>query len=307
VQIYNFTNFKDFMNSRTAPIFHSKQFQKELDDFIDMALHEDVGERDHTSFACISAKAKAEGRLLVKTDGIIAGIEVAKRIFKKLDKKLTIDTFFNDGDEVSKGDIAFMVDGNARMLHTGERLALNVMQRMSGVATMAHHLTQLCKGTKAKVIDTRKTTPGMRLLEKWAVVIGGATNHRWGLYDMILIKDNHVHCSSGIKNAIKNAQHYLIKENRKLDIEIEVGNFTELKEVLEVGGIQRILIDNFSPADMAKAVKMVGGKYRTEASGGITESNIRKYALTGVDFISVGALTHSVKSLDLSLKIYPLE
>jgi nicotinate-nucleotide pyrophosphorylase (carboxylating) len=288
-------------------VFHSKQFQKELDDFIDMALHEDVGERDHTSFACIPAREKAEGRLLVKTDGIIAGIEVAQRIFKKLDKKITVDAFVKDGDEVSKGDIAFMVDGNARMLHTAERLVLNVMQRMSGIATTAHHLTQLCEGTKAKILDTRKTTPGMRLLEKWAVNIGGATNHRWGLYDMILIKDNHIHCSGGIKNAIKNARDYLKKEKRKLDIEIEVGNFDELNEVLQMGGIQMILLDNFSPSGISKAVKIINGKYKTEASGGITEDNLRKYALAGVDFISVGALTHSVKSLDLSLKIYPLE
>jgi len=288
-------------------LFHSKQFQKELDDFIDMALHEDVGERDHTSFACIPAREKAEGRLLVKTDGVIAGIEVAQHIFKKLDNKITVDTFFKDGNEVQKGDIAFMVDGNARMLHTGERLVLNVMQRMSGIATMAHHLTRLCEGTKAKILDTRKTTPGMRLLEKWAVSIGGATNHRWGLYDMILIKDNHVHCSGGIKNAIKNAQAYLKKERRKLDIEIEVGDLDELKEVMEIGGVQRILLDNFTPANITKALKLIKGKYKTEASGGITEDNLRKYALTGVDFISVGALTHSVKSLDLSLKIYPME
>lgn len=288
-------------------LFHSKPFQKQLDTFIDMALKEDVGERDHTSFACIPANTWAEGRLLVKDDGVIAGVEVAERIFKRLDKKITLDVFCKDGDEVQKGDIAFMVDGNARMLHTGERLVLNVMQRMSGVATMAHNLTDLCKGTKAKVIDTRKTTPGIRLLEKWAVVIGGATNNRWGLYDMILIKDNHVHCSGGIKPAIKNANEYLKRIKKKLHIEIEVSNFEELKEVLEMGGVQSILLDNFDPAGIAKAVKIVNGKYKTEASGGITESNIRKYAQAGVDFISVGALTHSVKSLDLSLKIYPIE
>lgn len=290
-----------------APVFRSKSFQTELDALIDRAIKEDVGERDHTSFACIPSQAKAEGRLLVKTDGVIAGIEVARRIFKKLEKKITIDAFFEDGDEVKKGDIAFMVDGNTRMLHTGERLVLNVMQRMSGVATMAHHLTELCKGTKAKVLDTRKTTPGIRLLEKWAVSIGGATNHRWGLYDMLLIKDNHIHCSGGVKQAIKNANSYLKKEKLKLDIEIEVTNLAELKEVLEVGGVQHILLDNFTPAGIIKAVKIIDGEYKTEASGGITEDNIRKYALSGVDFISVGALTHSVKSLDLSLKIYPLE
>jgi len=295
------------LTKNITPIFQSKPFQKELDALIDRAIKEDVGERDHTSFACIPAYTKAEGRLLVKTDGIIAGIEVTRRIFKKLDKKITIDTFFSDGDEVKQGDIAFMVDGNARMLHTGERLVLNVMQRMSGIATVAHHLTELCKGTKAKVLDTRKTTPGIRLLEKWAVSIGGATNHRWGLYDMLLIKDNHIHCSGGVKQAIKNAHAYLKKEKLKLDIEIEVSNLDELNDVLEMGGVQRILLDNFTPAGISKAVKIIGGKYKTEASGGITEENIRRYALAGVDFISVGALTHSVKSLDLSLKIYPLE
>ncbi len=287
-------------------IFHSKDFRKKLDAFIYMALNEDVGERDHTSFACIPANEKAEGRLLVKDDGVIAGIEVAKLIFKKLDKKITVDPFFKDGDEVRKGEIAFMVDGNARALHTGERLVLNVMQRMSGIATMAHKLTKLCEGTNAKVLDIRKTTPGIRFLEKWAVSIGGAYNHRWGLYDMILIKDNHVHCSGGVKNAIKNAHAYLKKEKKKLEIEIEVGNFDELKEVLEMGGVQRILLDNFTPANISKALKIINGKYKTEASGGITEANLRKYALTGVDYISVGALTHSVKSLDLSLKIFPL-
>lgn len=289
------------------PVFHSKDFQKKLDSLIDLALKEDIGERDHTSFACIPVAIKAEGRLLVKDDGVIAGIEVAKRILKKLDKKITIDTFFNDGDEVKKGDIAFMVNGNARMLHTGERLVLNVMQRMSGIATTAHRLTALCKGTNAIVLDTRKTTPGIRILEKWAVCLGGASNLRWGLYDMILIKDNHIHCSGGVKKAIVNTHSYLKQIKKKLQIEIEVSNLEELKEVMEVGGIQRILLDNFTTAYISKALKIVGGKYKTEALGGITEKNIRKYALTGVDFISVGALTHSVKSLDLSLKIYPLD
>jgi nicotinate-nucleotide pyrophosphorylase (carboxylating) len=284
-------------------IHHSK----ELDAFIAMALKEDIGERDHTSFACIPSKIKAEGRLLVKTDGIIAGIEVAERIFKKLDKSITIDLFVKDGDKVRKGDIAFIVNGNARMLHTGERVVLNVMQRMSGIATMAHQLTKLCEGTNAIVLDTRKTTPGMRLLEKWAVCLGGASNHRWGLYDMLLIKDNHIHCSGGIENAIKNAHSYLKHAKKKLEIEIEVSNLDELKQVLQIGGVQRILLDNFTPALISKALKMVDGRYKTEASGGITGNNIRKYALTGVDFISVGALTHSVKSLDLSLKIYPFE
>ena len=283
------------------------EFNKRLDAIIDGALKEDVGERDHTSYATIPANKLAEGRLLVKSDGVIAGIEVAEKIFKKLDKKITIDRFFADGDKVRKGEIAFMVDGNARALHTGERLVLNIMQRMSGIATMAKKLTELCEGTNAIIIDTRKTTPGFRLLEKWAVRLGGAQNHRWGLYDMILIKDNHVQCSGGIKKAINNTHIYLKKIKKKLDIEVEVRNFEELNEAITTGGIQRILLDNFSPKDISKAVKLIDGKFETEASGGITVKNIRQYALTGVNYISVGALTHSVKSLDLSLKIYPLE
>lgn len=285
----------------------ASEFNKKLNSFINLALEEDIGECDHTSVATIPAGEKAEGRLLVKTDGIIAGIDVAEKIFKKLDKNSTIDRFFKDGDKVKKGEIAFMVNGKARALHTGERLVLNIMQRMSGIATMANRLTLQCKGTKAVVLDTRKTTPGFRLLEKWAVQIGGAQNHRWGLYDMILIKDNHIHCSGGVKEAITNTHAYLKKIKKKLEIEIEVRNFKELNEVMQTGGIQLILLDNFSPKDISKALKKINGKYKTEASGGMNESNIRQYALTGVDFISVGALTHSVKSLDLSLKIYPLE
>ncbi len=294
--------------TRNIPsVYHSKSFREKLDALIDVTLKEDIGECDHTSFACIPANSKADGQLLVKDDGILAGVEVAKRIFKKLDKKTTLSTFYRDGDWVENGEIAFIVNGNARMMHTAERLVLNVMQRMSGIATMAHKLSKLCEGTNAVILDTRKTTPGIRLLEKWAVHIGGATNHRWGLYDMILIKDNHVHCSGGIKNAIKNAREYLKESQKKLEIEIEVGSLDELKEVLDTGGVNRILLDNFSPDLVKKATHLIDGKYKTEASGGITEKNIRQYALAGVDYISVGALTHSIKSLDLSLKIYPVE
>lgn len=278
---------------------------KELDSFIERALKEDVGECDHTSFATIPANVQATGKLLVKDNGILAGVEVAKRIFHKVDKKIKVKVLIEDGEKVRKGDIAFMVTGNARTLLTTERLVLNCMQRMSGVATQAHNLQAMCKGTKAKVLDIRKTTPGMRLLEKWAVHIGGAYNHRFGLFDMILIKDNHIHVSGGIKNAINNTHAYLKRIKKKLDIEIEAGNIEEVKEVLKTGGVQRILLDNFSPKEIVKAVKLINGKYETEASGGITSENLRQYALTGVDYISVGALTHSVKSLDLSLKIFP--
>jgi len=289
----------------TKDIFKTAAFEKGLNAIIELALQEDIGERDHTSFATIPAKTQAEGKLLIKDNGIIAGVEVAQRILKKVDKGISIQVKIKDGAKVKKGDIAFIVKGNACSLLMAERLVLNCMQRMSGVATQAHELMELCKGTKAVVIDTRKTTPGIRLLEKWAVHIGGATNYRWGLYDMILIKDNHVQCSGGIKNAIESAHKYLKQNKKRLDIVIEAGNMQEVKEVLEVGGIQRILLDNFSPKEMTKAVKLINGKYKTEASGGITKTNLRQYALTGVDYISCGVLTHSVKSLDMSLKIFP--
>ncbi len=286
-------------------IFHTPAFTKQLNAFIDNAIKEDIGERDHTSFATIKATTQAEGKLLVKDTGIIAGIELAQMIFKKVDKKIKVEVKMKEGAKVTTGDIAFYVKGPARSLLTAERFVLNCMQRMSGIATQAHELTELCKGTKAKVLDTRKTTPGMRMLEKWAVHIGGATNHRWGLYDMILIKDNHVQCAGGVKQALDATHKYLKQNKKKLDIEIEAGSMQEIKEILAVGGIQRILIDNFTPAEMTKAVKLINGKYETEGSGGVTKANLRQYALTGVDYISVGALTHSVKSLDMSLKIFP--
>ena len=291
--------------TRHKDIFHTPAFEKKLNALIELALQEDIGERDHTSFATIPANTLAEGKLLVKDNGIIAGVEVAQRIFKKVDKKIKVEVKIKDGAKVKKGDIAFTVKGPARSLLTTERLVLNCMQRMSGVATQAHELTALCKGTKAKVIDTRKTTPGIRLLEKWAVVIGGATNYRWGLYDMILIKDNHIECAGGVKKALDATHAYLKKNHKKLDIVIEAGSMAEVKEVLARGGVQRILLDNFSPKEIAKAVKLINGKYKTEASGGITKTNLRQYALTGVDYISCGSLTHSVKSLDMSLKIFP--
>lgn len=291
--------------STKKDIFHTPAFSKQLDAFIDMALQEDVGERDHTSFATVPANTMAEGKLLVKDNGLIAGIELAQRIFNKIDGKIKVEVKIKDGTKVKKGDVAYTVKGPARSMLTAERLVLNCMQRMSGIATQAHELTQLCKGTKARVIDTRKTTPGIRMLEKWAVVIGGAVNYRWGLYDMILIKDNHIQCAGGVKNAIESTHQYLKKNKKKLDIVIEADSMSQVKEVLEEGGVQRILLDNFSPAEIKKAIKLINGKYLTEASGGITKENLREYALTGVDYISVGALTHSVKSLDMSLKIFP--
>ncbi|HSY75266.1 MAG TPA: carboxylating nicotinate-nucleotide diphosphorylase [Bacteroidia bacterium] len=305
-------------------IFHTPAFIKQLNAFIDLALKEDVGECDHTSFATVPANTMAEGQLLVKDNGIIAGVELAQLIFRKTEElmllqaqhdvtlslskgvpEIKVEVKIKDGKAVKNGDIAFYVKGPARSLLMAERLVLNCMQRMSGIATKSHELTELCHGTKAKVLDTRKTTPGIRLLEKWAVHIGGATNYRWGLYDMILIKDNHIHVAGGVKQALDSTHKYLKQNKKKLDIVIEAGNMNEVKEILKVGGVQRILLDNFSPLEIVKAVKLINGKYKTEASGGITRDNLQQYALTGVDYISVGALTHSVKSLDMSLKIFP--
>jgi len=270
--------------------------------FIANALAEDVGDGDHTSLATIPAGTQGKARLLVKDTGILAGIELSLEIFKQVDPNLKVNVLLQDGAAIKPKDIAFEVEGDAQSILTAERLVLNCMQRMSGVATKTHGIVELLKGTNTKVLDTRKTTPGMRYLEKWAVKIGGGVNHRFGLFDMILIKDNHVDYSGGIKQAIRNTKHYLQKTGKKLAIEIEVRSLDELQQVLDEGGIDRILIDNFDLENLRKAVSMIGGKYETEASGGITIDNIRQYAECGVDYISVGALTHSVRSLDLSLK-----
>jgi nicotinate-nucleotide pyrophosphorylase (carboxylating) len=270
--------------------------------FIANALAEDVGDGDHTSLATIPAGTQGKAKLLVKDTGILAGVELSLEIFKQVDPDLKVNVLLQDGAEIKPKDIAFEVEGDAQSILTAERLVLNCMQRMSGVATKTHQIVELLKGTGTKVLDTRKTTPGMRYLEKWAVKIGGGVNHRFGLFDMILIKDNHVDYSGGIKQAIQNTKDYLQKTGKKLAIEIEVRNLDELQQVLDKGGIDRILIDNFDLENLRKAVSIVGGKYETEASGGITIDNIRQYAECGVDYISVGALTHSVKSLDLSLK-----
>lgn len=270
--------------------------------FIEQSLAEDVGDGDHTSLSCIPATAKGKAHLLVKEDGVLAGVELALKIFKQVDKTLKVKVFIQDGTSIKKGDVVLIVEGKAQSILLAERLVLNCMQRMSGIATTTNKLVQLCKGTNTKVIDTRKTTPTIRGLEKWAVVLGGGANHRIGLYDMILIKDNHVDYAGGIEQAIQAANNYLKSKKKKLKIEIETRNLDEVNQVLAVGKVNRIMLDNFSIPDIKKAVKLIGGKYQTEASGGITEKTIASYAKCGVDFISVGALTHSIKSLDLSLK-----
>lgn len=270
--------------------------------FIANALAEDVGDGDHTSLATIPAGTQGKAKLLVKDTGILAGVDLAIEVFKQVDPDLKVNILLHDGAEIKPKDIAFEVEGDTRSILTAERLVLNCMQRMSGVATKTHEIVEALKGTNTKVLDTRKTTPGMRYFEKWAVKIGGGVNHRFGLFDMILIKDNHVDYSGGIKQAIQNTKDYLQKTGKKLAIEIEVRNLDELQQVLDIGGIDRILLDNFDFDNLRKAVSMIGGKFETEASGGITIDNIRQYAECGVDYISMGALTHSVRSLDLSLK-----
>lgn len=273
-----------------------------IDKFIINSLDEDLGDGDHTSLATIPAGIKGKAKLLVKDEGILAGVELAAEIFYMLDASINVNIFLNDGARVKYGDIAFEVEGDAQSILKAERLVLNCMQRMSGIATKTRQIVDILKDTGTKVLDTRKTTPGLRYLEKWAVRIGGGVNHRFGLYDMILIKDNHVDYAGGIKAAIDKADEYVKSKNKKLEIEIEVRNLKELEQVLQTGGINRILLDNFNFLDLREAVSTIGGKYITEASGGITIDNIGEYAACGVDYISMGALTHSVKSLDLSLK-----
>lgn len=270
--------------------------------FINNALSEDVGDGDHTSLSTIPADATGKAKLLVKDEGILAGVELAAEIFHVVDPNLKLNVFLQDGASVKYKDVAFEVEGSSRSILTAERLVLNCMQRMSGIATKTRQIVDLLQGTNTKVLDTRKTTPGLRYLEKWAVRIGGGVNHRFGLYDMILIKDNHVDYAGGIRQAIESANQYLTDTGKKLAIEIEVRNLDELEQVLQTGNVNRILIDNFNFDNLRQAVAMIKGRFITEASGGITIDNIREYADCGVDYISVGALTHSVKSLDLSLK-----
>ncbi|MFD0749779.1 carboxylating nicotinate-nucleotide diphosphorylase [Mucilaginibacter calamicampi] len=270
--------------------------------FITNALAEDVGDGDHTSLATIPAGTQGKAKLLVKDEGVIAGVELALLIFNEVDPALKVEVLIPDGTLVKPKDIVLWVTGDAQSILKAERLVLNCMQRMSGIATKTRHIVDLLKGTNTKVLDTRKTTPGMRYLEKWAVRIGGGVNHRFGLYDMILIKDNHVDYSGGIRNAIENTHQYLSQQNKKLAVEIEVRNLDELEQVLATGGINRILLDNFNFAELKQAVDIIEGRYITEASGGITIDTVRDFANCGVDYVSLGELTHSVKSLDLSLK-----
>jgi nicotinate-nucleotide pyrophosphorylase (carboxylating) len=273
-----------------------------IDKLIDLAFAEDIGDGDHTTLSSIPAEAMGKNMLLIKEDGVLAGVDMALRIFHRFDPSLQVEVLIEDGAEVKKGDIAMYVSGSVRSLLQTERLMLNVMQRMSGIATMTRRYAKQLEGTNTRVLDTRKTTPGMRIMEKEAVRIGGGTNHRIGLFDMILLKDNHVDFAGGIQKAIVRAQEYCKEKGKDLKIEIEVRSLDELQQVLDLGGVHRIMFDNFSPETTKKAVEMVAGRYETESSGGITFDTLRDYALCGVDFISVGALTHSVMGLDMSFK-----
>lgn len=273
-----------------------------IDELIDLAFAEDIGDGDHTTLCCIPDTAMGKSRLLIKEPGILAGVEIARKIFHRFDPDLKMTVYIEDWTAVKPGDVAFVVEGRVQSLLQTERLMLNVMQRMSGIATMTHRYVKKLEGLHTRILDTRKTTPGMRMLEKEAVKIGGGVNHRIGLFDMILLKDNHVDFAGGIENAISRCHDYLKAKGKDLKIEIEVRNLDELKEVMRVGGVDRIMLDNFSPELTKEAVKIVGGKYEIESSGGITFDTIRDYAESGVDFVSVGALTHSVKGLDMSFK-----
>jgi nicotinate-nucleotide pyrophosphorylase (carboxylating) len=276
--------------------------KKSIQAFIKAALKEDVGDGDHSSLASVPLNSSSRAKLLIKDEGILAGVELARHIFHLIDKDISMDILKQDGEKVEKGDIGFYAEGPARKLLTAERLVLNCMQRMSGIATYTDQLTRLIKGTGVSLLDTRKTTPNFRLPEKWAVAIGGGKNHRFGLFDMIMLKDNHIDYAGGIEKAIKATQEYLKETGRNLKIEIETRNLDEVKEVLNTGGVDIIMLDNMMPSVMRDAVRLIGDKYETEASGGITEANIREIAECGVNYISVGALTHSVKSIDISLK-----
>lgn len=279
-----------------------KQFEKELDIIIQNAIREDIGDGDHSSLACIPPDATGTAQLLVKDEGILAGVDFAIMVFHAIDPDLQIEVLIKDGDFVRYGDVAFKVSGHSQSILKAERLVLNAIQRMSAIATKTRKYVEILEDTNTKILDTRKTTPGIRALEKWAVRIGGGTNHRFALYDMVMLKDNHIDFAGGIEQAIIKTNAYLKKNNLDLAIEIETRNLDEVQEVLRVGNVNRIMLDNFNYEDLRKGVKMIGGRFETEASGGITEKTLRKYADCGVDFISSGALTHSVSNMDFSLK-----
>mgnify|MGYP000280085401 CR=1 FL=1 len=278
--------------------------EQNIEHFIKNALAEDIGDGDHSSLGSIPVNKTSKARLLIKDSGVLAGVDLAVLILKQIDQNIEIDLCKKDGELVTNGDVGFTVKGNAQSLLSAERLLLNCMQRMSGIATYTHKMNQLIAGTNAKLLDTRKTTPNFRLAEKWAVLIGGGVNHRYGLYDMVMLKDNHIDFAGGVKEAILSTQSYLNRKNLNLKIEVEVRDMEELEQVIETGGVFRVLLDNMPPDQLRKGIEMVAGRMETEASGGITEKNIRAIAETGVDYISVGALTHSYKSLDISLKAY---
>jgi len=277
-----------------------------LSEIVQNALAEDIGSGDHSSLASVPAGAKGKMKLLAKANGIIAGIEVAKEVLKQVDPSISMNCFMKDGDEIKIGDIVFELEGPARSMLTAERTLLNFMQRMSGIATVSKQYADAVKGTKTKILDTRKTTPNLRELEKYAVKTGGSENHRFGLFDMIMLKDNHIDFAGGIEKAIDDTHKYLEKNGLSLKIEIETRSIEEVKRVVNHGKIHRIMLDNFTPEKITEALKIIAGKYETEASGGITLENIKEYAQTGVDYISIGALTHHIKSLDLSLKFVAL-
>ncbi|MGI9546698.1 MAG: carboxylating nicotinate-nucleotide diphosphorylase [Flavobacteriaceae bacterium] len=279
-----------------------EQFRREIDIIIENSIREDVGEGDHSSLACIPMDAKGKAKLLVKDSAVIAGVEFAKKVFNYLDSEIELQVLIKDGEAVRHGDIAFYVEGHTQSILKGERLVLNAMQRMSAIATKTHEFVSLLEGTKTRILDTRKTTPGIRALEKWAVTIGGGENHRFALYDMIMLKDNHIDFAGGIGKAIEKTTSYLERHNKKLKIIVEARNLKEVEEILEHQNVYRILLDNFSPEDTRNAVEMIQDSCLTESSGGIDESNIRQYAECGVDYISTGAITHSVYNKDLSLK-----
>ncbi len=272
------------------------------EEIIRQSILEDVGDGDHSSLSCIDKSHQGSMQLLVKEDGIIAGIEVAKEVLAIIDPEIKMEQLLHDGDSVRKGDIAFILTGSVQSMLTAERTVLNFMQRMSGIATETHRYVKMVEGTKTTILDTRKTTPNMRYFEKYAVKVGGAENHRFGLFDMIMLKDNHIDFAGGIEQAIDRARNYLKEKNLNLKIEIETRNLDDVRRVMAHGGVDRIMLDNFTPNLIREALKIIGGKYETEASGGITDQTLRQYAETGVDYISVGALTHHIKSLDLSLK-----
>jgi nicotinate-nucleotide pyrophosphorylase (carboxylating) len=277
--------------------------EQAVDQFIRLALAEDLGEGDHSTLGAVPKTKISKANLLVKDNGILAGVAMAQKIFDVVDNTLVVTIFKADGDGITKGEIAFSVEGKAQSILMAERLVLNCMQRMSGIATYTHRLCKLIEGTSARLMDTRKTTPNFRLMEKWAVAIGGGMNHRFALYDMVMLKDNHIDMAGGVRAAIEQVKAYLHSISKPLKIEVETRTLAEVEEVLQVGGVDVIMLDNMSTDQMKQAVKLIGGRYKTEASGGITEATLRAVAECGVDYISVGALTHSVKSLDLSLKV----